>query len=179
MALSKKFLSFGNRVIKSTHSFRKSSVRARNLAKIVTTHVKMVDEYRKIMKRPRKIIITNNATNARVFADPIWLSRVVTNLFENADYATSGVKNPEINISFSNDTENFHIMIADNGAGMPPNVKAKILMGERITTKTDKPEDHGQGMEVVRRIVHMHDGKIEILENRPQGTIVKLSIPLK
>lgn len=125
----------------------------------------------------------------KVMVIPQDLSRAILNVVNNACYAVKQRKQQEteagnsdyaptitINVEYNADT--FTISIADNGCGMPDEVKQK-LFHETITTKP-VGEGTGLGMQITHDIiVKGHGGKILIDSTLGQGTTFKFVIPMK
>jgi signal transduction histidine kinase len=64
--------------------------------------------------------------------------------------------------------------VVDNGPGIPENIREKIFEPFFTTRETGT----GLGLAIVRQIVHSHGGKISLTDNRPQGTIFSVTLPL-
>ena len=86
----------------------------------------------------------------------------------------------EIEVSVSR--ENGHLVweTADNGFGIPLNEKDKIFnrfyrIGSEDTRKT---KGTGLGLYIVDQLVKAHKGKVTVLDNKPQGTIFKIKLPI-
>jgi two-component system NtrC family sensor kinase len=69
-----------------------------------------------------------------------------------------------------------HIQIADSGAGIPPEIIARVF--ERGFTTKGGRETHGFGLSICREIVEMHGGEIPLSSVLGQGTTVQLTLPL-
>lgn len=71
--------------------------------------------------------------------------------------------------------KNVIIQIADEGSGVQQGMNLKIFE-PFFTTKTNGV---GLGLSICKEIIISHNGKIEFLSNSPQGTIVKIILPIK
>ena len=69
-----------------------------------------------------------------------------------------------------------HVQIADSGAGIPPEVIARVF-DRGFTTKVGG-EAHGFGLSICREIVEMHGGEIQLSSVLGQGTTVQLTLPI-
>ena len=67
------------------------------------------------------------------------------------------------------------IRVADNGPGIPPEVREK-LFNINLTTK---PEGHGYGLMICKKIIENHNGKIEVISEVGNGTEFIISIPVE
>jgi len=110
--------------------------------------------------------------------DKTGLTSVAVNLLENA--VKYGAENPKISIVLRQDEKsNIQLEFADNGIGIPEKEKRKIFerfyrVGNEDTRKT---KGTGLGLYIVNQIVLAHKGTIEVLNNRPKGTIFSISLP--
>ena len=66
------------------------------------------------------------------------------------------------------------VEITDNGPGIPENILDKIFQ-PFFTTKLPG-EGSGLGLDIVKKIVEKHDGKIEV-ETRPGFTMFRILLP--
>jgi len=111
-------------------------------------------------------------------ADKTGLTSVAVNLLENA--VKYGAENPKIaTVLRQNDKGVISLEIADNGIGIPDKEKSKIFerfyrVGNEDTRKT---KGTGLGLYIVNQIVLAHKGTIQVMNNRPQGTIFSISLP--
>ena len=122
----------------------------------------------------------------RILGDATQMRQVVHNLLQNAQDATSEIKDkqrePEIVIA----TETIHypdadgteriavrLSVADNGPGFD----AKLMARAFEPYITSKPKGTGLGLPVVKKIVEEHGGRIE-LQNRKEGHGAKVLILL-
>ena len=110
--------------------------------------------------------------------DKTGLTSVAVNLLENA--VKYGAENPKIAIVLrQNEKGVINIEVADNGIGIPDKEKSKIFerfyrVGNEDTRRT---KGTGLGLYIVNQIVLAHKGTIQVMNNRPQGTIFSISLP--
>ncbi len=71
---------------------------------------------------------------------------------------------------------NVDIVVADNGEGMPPEVRDRIFT-PFFSTKEKKGT--GMGLAVVSRIVRSHEGTIRVDSEPKQGTTFRVSLPIR
>lgn len=119
-----------------------------------------------------KFHIENSDLKAQV--DPIQLTQVFFNLVINAIYYSP--ENSEIGIFIYNNKTHYFIEIADEGIGVAPELKDKIL--EPFYTTKPLGEGSGLGLSVVHGIIKSHKGMLSIANNTPKGTIFKIKLPL-
>lgn len=113
--------------------------------------------------------------NLKAQCDSIQLTQVLFNILINAIYASP--KNEKINIKLYKGTDDFFIEIADNGPGIPKEIKPKIF--EPFFTTKPVGEGSGLGLSAVHGIVKSHRGEILCFDNEPSGTIFRIRMPLK
>ncbi len=68
----------------------------------------------------------------------------------------------------------YTLSVADTGAGMPPEVRAKLFTDAAYSTK---PGGTGLGTRIVRRIVEQHRGRPSVESEPGQGTTITLRLP--
>lgn len=106
--------------------------------------------------------------------DPEQIKRVMVNLLDNAvaALAVSGGQ-IEVRTFYSRDNHRAVVEVADNGCGVPPSFKVKIFEPYFSTKRSGS----GLGLAIVTSIINDHHGQISIMDNHPQGTIVRFVLP--
>jgi two-component system, NtrC family, nitrogen regulation sensor histidine kinase NtrY len=101
------------------------------------------------------------------------IRRVIINLVDNAIEATE--RKGEIVVETALDEPNrvVHIVIADNGPGIPASEREKLFLPYYST----KRRGSGLGLAIVRRIIAEHGGSIEVGDNTPHGTRFTIELP--
>ena len=110
---------------------------------------------------------------AVVNADAEQLQLAVQNVLMNAAQAIG--PSGRIQISIGHENGNWAIAMADNGPGMPPDVKEKAFE-PFFTTKS---RGTGLGLPIAKRVVEAHGGRLTIDTPPTGGTVVTLSLPAK
>lgn len=115
---------------------------------------------------------------APVLLDRRQLTEVVENLLENARDAIEG--SGRITIETGEDhlgqlKAYLRLVIADNGVGIAPEDQAKLFRPFHTT----KPSGTGLGLVIVKRIIEMHRGEIEVSSQRGHGTRVTVRLPIE
>lgn len=98
-------------------------------------------------------------TDANVSADKTQLKQLLENLFRNA--VEHG--NEQVKITVGDASSGFYV--ADNGPGIPPSERSKILDPGYSTSEAG----NGFGLSIVRDIAHAHDWTIDITESSGGG----------
>jgi signal transduction histidine kinase len=109
-----------------------------------------------------------------VCAFPGEINQVWTNLLDNAlDAVPDG---GHIEISTSIEGELVCVRVTDNGSGMPEEVRARIF--EPFFTTKEPGSGTGLGLDIVRRIVDQHEGRITV-ESEPGRTSFEVCLPVE
>lgn len=119
-------------------------------------------------------------------SQPLWLegdftrlSQVVSNLLTNAAKYTPS--EGQIRISADVVQDEVRIDIADNGVGVPHDMQGRIF---DLFTQSKGPDDRsreglGIGLALVKQLVEMHDGAVELASDGPgRGSCFTLRFPL-
>lgn len=101
------------------------------------------------------------------------LNQLWTNLIDNAIDAVE--KGGKIDISLSVRENEVMVCIRDNGQGIPEEEKQKIF--DPFYTTKESGEGSGLGLDIVKRIVEHHEGRVE-LNSEPGNTEFRIYIPL-
>ena len=101
------------------------------------------------------------------------LNQVWSHLLENAIDAAQS--NGEVTIAATSEPDAVTVRVIDDGAGITPEVQARMF--DPFFTTKDEGEGMGFGLDIVRRIVHMHDGEVSV-DTRPGRTEFRVRIPV-
>ncbi|MEM7105153.1 MAG: HAMP domain-containing sensor histidine kinase [Bacteroidota bacterium] len=113
-------------------------------------------------------------------ADKTAFTSLAVNLLENAvKYSPKDIA--EIKVTVRKGTKNFDFEVADNGIGIPEEERDRVFekfyrIGSENTRKT---KGTGLGLHIVKEIVKAHRGYIHVKENQPEGTIIRVTMPIK
>ncbi len=118
-------------------------------------------------------IIKNYTELPFILCYPDELNQVWTNLIHNALQAMNdkGI----LQIDLVKQTEQIIISITDNGAGIPTEIQPKIF--EPFFTTKPAGEGSGLGLDIVKKIIDKHEGKIEVTSKPGQTTFI-ISLPI-
>lgn len=125
------------------------------------------------------IIFDTNTEEAFIKCDPEKIERILLNLLSNAIKFTPEYKNIYIDILVNKEWIN--IYVKDEGIGIPNTMKNLIF--ERFV-QLDKSlnrntEGSGIGLSIVKSLIDLHDGKINLESYEGKGTTFKISLPNK
>jgi PAS domain S-box-containing protein len=101
------------------------------------------------------------------------LRQVFSNVVKNALEATDRRPGGRVEVRLVGRAGAAVVEIADNGTGMAPEHREKIF----LPFYTTKPTGTGLGMAIVKKIMDLHGGEIEIESAPGRGTTVRLIIP--
>ncbi|MGF1494782.1 MAG: response regulator [Microcoleaceae cyanobacterium] len=104
---------------------------------------------------------------------PDELSQVWTNLIHNALQAMDNQGTLTINAAQQGDY--LSVQVIDTGTGIPPEIEARIF--EPFFTTKPPGEGSGLGLDIVKRIVDKHDGRIEF-SSQPGWTQFNILLPI-
>jgi len=103
------------------------------------------------------------------------VNQVFTNILDNAIDALQEVENPKIEIRSFVERGNAYVKIQDNGPGIPEDLAA-LIFDPFFTTK-GVGEGTGMGLEISRRIIEQHNGKLS-LDSTANPTSFSICIPI-
>ncbi len=109
-----------------------------------------------------------------ILSDKTQINRLFTNLIKNAIEASAGKRTMEILIKQYKDNNNVIVSLADNGTGIPVEMRDKIF-APNFTTKTSGT---GLGLAICHGIAEKADGKIWFETNVGEGSVFYVSLPL-
>ncbi len=104
------------------------------------------------------------------------LNQVFMNLLTNAAQALSGCEGARIRIETRRDGDRVAIAIADNGAGIAPEVLPRIF--DPFFTTKDVGEGTGLGLSIVHGLVERHGGTVEVDSTLGDGTTFTVRLPI-
>jgi len=116
-------------------------------------------------------------TEKPVRADEGQLKQVILNIAQNGMEAVAAVPEPKLTVGteLSAQAEEMLLFITDNGAGLAPDVKAKL----GTPFFTTKAKGTGLGLSICYQIVKEHGGRIEVESEPGRGTSFLLYFPVQ
>ncbi len=129
------------------------------------------DKHKIIVKEENYFVISK--IDARL------IIQVIINIVDNAIKYTP--KDEDIIITIKKENKNAVIEIADGGRGISEESKEKIF--DMFYTENNKIADSkrslGLGLALCKSIITVHNGTIEVFDNKPKGAIFKITLPLE
>jgi two-component system, OmpR family, sensor histidine kinase KdpD len=110
-----------------------------------------------------------------VFADPVQIDQVLTNLIENA--TRFAPRDSEISISVAPVGSSLRVRVADRGPGIPPSDRERVFEAFARGSAGDERPGSGLGLAIARAIVIGHGGRIWIEGVPAGGTAVIFDLP--
>lgn len=129
--------------------------------------------YHNQIKQSVKIVQNYDEDLPQIMANADELSQVWTNLVQNALHAMqySGT----LTISAKRQDENIAVSVADTGTGIDPQLCERIF--EPFYTTKPLGEGSGLGLDICRRIINDHNGKITVESTPGKGTVFTVILP--
>lgn len=112
-----------------------------------------------------------------IYADKRALMQILLNLLSNAIKFTP--KDGKITVSAKASERNITLIVADTGKGIPPD-RLSTLFGAFKGANIDpflSKDGWGLGLSIVKSLVELHDGKLEIESTVGTGTTVTVTFP--
>lgn len=112
-----------------------------------------------------------------ILADRIHLMNALCNLIDNAIKYSPG--KPEVLIRTSNEAENLIIVVADKGLGIEKEYQEKVF-DKFFRVPTGDVHDvkgFGLGLAYIKKIVELHEGRIELESEKGKGTSFTIVLP--
>ncbi len=104
---------------------------------------------------------------------PDELNQVWTNLIHNAIQAMDN--QGTLNLSIFQQDHHVVVEVGDTGYGIPPEIQDKIF--EPFFTTKAVGEGSGLGLDIVKKIIDKHQGKIKV-HSQPQQTLFQVWLPI-
>ncbi|WP_242982938.1 MULTISPECIES: sensor histidine kinase [Clostridium] len=127
----------------------------------------------------KNIIFDTDVEEKIMIFDKEKIERIVLNLLSNAVKFTG--KDANIRVAIHDVGSNIQISVEDNGMGIPEDKKKMIF--ERFfqldKTFTRKNEGSGIGLSIVKLLVELHDGTIEVKSKVGIGSEFTVKLPVR
>lgn len=117
-------------------------------------------------------LIKQGDDNLIVQFDSDLIKQSLINIIQNAFDAVND--KGQVQINYFRTGRKFIIEISDNGIGISPELQKKIF-DLYFTTKKD---GNGLGLSIAQKIIHQHNGSINVISKPNQGTTFKITLPI-
>ncbi|MEB3212892.1 MAG: response regulator [Leptolyngbyaceae bacterium] len=111
-----------------------------------------------------------------IYLDQAMIRRVIENLLANA-VKFSPIEATIIIKVFHLESGDLQVTIADQGPGIPPDLRQKIFEKYEIGTPMENVAQVGLGLAFCKMVVEAHGGTIRVEQNDPQGSIFEVTLP--
>ncbi|MGL4772315.1 MAG: ATP-binding protein [Clostridium sp.] len=134
------------------------------------------------LAKTHKIDVVFDTEEEEIFTaiDKSKIERIMLNLLSNSIKFTN--ENGTINVNISTDWSFVKIIVKDNGIGMSLDLKThlfqKFKREQSITSLRRDTEGSGLGLFIVKGLVELHNGFIEVESELNQGTSITISLPI-
>jgi two-component system NtrC family sensor kinase len=109
-----------------------------------------------------------------VDANRVQIQQAVLNLIANAEQALAGVRGGAIRVEMADEDRQILIRVADNGPGVPEELRERIF--EPFVTTRPRLEHSGIGLTASRMVADNHGGSL-VLETTEHGASFALRLP--
>lgn len=134
-----------------------------------------IDDTLLLFSEDRPVVSKNlTAINIHTFIDTDAFRRVMGNLIRNAIQAVSEVSNPAVSVSLFQENQTAHIVVEDNGIGVPADQHTKIFQ-PNFTTKSSGT---GLGLAICLQIIEQANGKIWFESEPTKPTRFHVTLPI-
>ena len=115
----------------------------------------------------------------KVFADPDKLRQALSNLLSNAGKYSAPGSPVSVRLSLDDAAARplVGLSVEDRGVGMTPEQVARVFERFWRADHSGQTPGTGLGMSLVKEIVELHDGRVEVQSQPGQGTRVTLWLP--
>ena len=105
--------------------------------------------------------------------------QVIINIVDNAFKYTQ--KGSEITITTQKMKDKAVVRIADNGPGIPDDIKPLVfdMFYSGAKNMADSRRSLGLGLALCKSIITAHGGELELSDNMPHGAVFTFSLPIE
>ncbi|WP_075214876.1 PAS domain-containing sensor histidine kinase [Mongoliimonas terrestris] len=164
------------RIVKTFLSIARQKPPSRTVVDLQQTVTQVVELLGYALRTAEIEVVVNGARSpALVDGDPDQLHQVLVNLLVNAQQALATQPQPRrIEIGFDRRDGMVLVTIADNGPGIPPEVRARIF--EPFFTTKAAGQGTGIGLSYSFGTIAAHGGKLELLPGS-DGAVFRIALP--
>lgn len=123
----------------------------------------------------KNIVLITDLQSVNIKTNHDYLKQILINLISNAIKFTE--KDGEIVINTYKEDDNAKIMIKDNGIGMSEETKKKIFDNYYQGDTSHSKEGYGLGLSIVKRIISLLEGNIEVDSTLNEGSTFIITLP--
>ena len=148
-----------------------------NIVKVIEDITLSIAEY--VKHKKINLLFNTDLEEITLACDPDKIERVMLNLLSNAIKYTDD--NGDIYVSLNKVNEDVVVSVKDSGVGIPKDKLELIFdrFGQANDILSRRCEGSGIGLSIVKSIVEMHGGKIEVFSEIGKGSEFVFNIPIK
>lgn len=172
-----------NRLLNLSNNMLKLS-KLQNQSKILNKeNINITEQIRKTISvldakwTEKEIVFDINMEEKYLFGDEELLFQVWMNLIDNSIKFSHN--KGKIKISLYEEDDNIAVKIKDNGVGMDEEECQKVFTRFYQVDKSHSEQGFGLGLPIVKRIVELSNGTIEITSKLKHGTTVTVKFPIE
>ena len=121
-------------------------------------------------------LVMNLSNGLTLLADKVKLSQAVSNLLDNAIKFTPS--NGRIDLSVVRKSNDIELRVKDNGKGIPEDKTDRIFdRFYQVDTSRSNQKGTGLGLQICKRIIEAHKGRIKVEKNKGEGVTFIVLIP--
>ena len=130
--------------------------------------------YEPLAEEKNQSLSVETPQSISLLADRDMLFQALANLLDNAvKYTPEG---GTIRLSLSSQAHSVSIRVCDSGPGVALDQREKVFHRFYRTDTSRSTPGNGLGLSLVKAVVRLHDGRVNLLDNHP-GLCVELSLP--
>jgi signal transduction histidine kinase len=164
-------------ITKIEAGFYKLNLKKVNIVSLVEDITMSIEEY--AMIKDIKLVFDTELEEKIIICDPVAIERIMLNLLSNAIKFTK--KDGSVYVNLKMGESNVCIEVEDTGIGIPKdkidNVFDRFVQVDKSFTRQN--EGSGMGLALVKALIEMHNGKIELISDLNKGSKFRLILPVK
>ncbi|MDF2890257.1 MAG: resE3 [Clostridia bacterium] len=164
-------------ITKIEAGFYKLNLKKVNIVSLVEDITMSIEEY--AMIKDIKLVFDTELEEKIIICDPVAIERTMLNLLSNAIKFTKKEGSVYVNLTIGE--SNVCIEVEDTGIGIPKdkidNVFDRFVQVDKSFTRQN--EGSGMGLALVKALIEMHNGKIELISDLNKGSKFRVILPVK
>ncbi len=144
-----------------------------NLSEIVD---RILFEFKSQINSQNIAVEVNNDIDEQIYISGVLIGTIIKYLVENS-IAFCSPRKPRIGIEFNAVKQVLHIIISDNGQGIPETYQPRVF--DMYYRANENSKGNGLGLYVVKKAVEKLDGHIIFTSTVALGSTFRVAIPLK
>ena len=171
-----------SQMLKDEASLSREKMRILDIRKLINNVVDEFSNNNSVTEKNIKFVISKNNLNGKkleIFGIENRLEQVLANLFDNA--VSFSPQNSKILIHLKSEKDNIIVKILDSGPGFSE-INTEKIFKRFYSNRPEKFGEHsGLGLNIVKNIIEMHDGKITASnrQDNKKGAQIKVTLPIR